>query len=214
MPIPIHFISTAGVAHFNKTGALLPQSLKDTPPPAIQDTTTATGLGYISSKWASEVYLESCASTFSLPVTIHRPASIVGQDVPATDLVHTILDLSVKTSSLPSLNGADMLNKPRMIASHCRSPGVSGSSGLVGSSALGAGQSRPGNLAPPFLSRTRGRLSRPAECRMLSVDTIKCRMPRPKCGRRTVQGQMRHVYGRAHKGIGSCMAISPPVDMF
>lgn len=76
--ILLHFISTGGVAHFSKTGALLPQSLKDTPPPAIQDTTTATGLGYISSKWASEVYLEPCASTFSLPVTIHRPASIVG----------------------------------------------------------------------------------------------------------------------------------------
>lgn len=103
--IPIHFISTGGVAHFNNTGALLPESLKTTPPPATQDTTTATGLGYISSKWASEVYLESCASTFNLPVTIHRPASIVGQSVPATDLVHTILDLSVKTSSLPSLDG-------------------------------------------------------------------------------------------------------------
>ncbi|KAL4965419.1 acetyl-CoA synthetase-like protein [Aspergillus stella-maris] len=97
--IPFHFVSSGGVAQLvPSVDSLGPRSVRSYQPP------TDGSMGYIAAKWASEAYLESCALDFNLPVSIHRPSSIVGEGVPPTDLVHTILDLSLKTNTLPTLD--------------------------------------------------------------------------------------------------------------
>ncbi|KAL6232485.1 hypothetical protein BDW75DRAFT_242951 [Aspergillus navahoensis] len=97
--IPIHYISTGGVAQLAGVEQLPPRSVKAFLPPP-----DGSSMGYIASKWASEVYLESCAAEFHLPCVIHRPSNIVGEGVPSTDLVHTILDLSLRAQALPTLD--------------------------------------------------------------------------------------------------------------
>ncbi|KAL4954420.1 hypothetical protein BDW69DRAFT_183550 [Aspergillus filifer] len=97
--IPFHFVSSGGVAQLVPTvESLGPRSVKQHQP------LTDGSMGYIAAKWASEAYLESCAVELKLPVSIHRPSSIVGEGVPATDLVRTILELSLKTMTLPTLD--------------------------------------------------------------------------------------------------------------
>ncbi|RMD44214.1 hypothetical protein DV735_g784, partial [Chaetothyriales sp. CBS 134920] len=94
--LPLHFVSTGGVAQLVGANALPPMSVSEFPPPADGS------MGYVASKWAAETYLEACASRYKLRCTIHRPSSIVGEDVPATDLVQTIVKISVDRGVVPS----------------------------------------------------------------------------------------------------------------
>ncbi|KAL1976856.1 hypothetical protein VTN31DRAFT_3138 [Thermomyces dupontii] len=95
--IPLHYISTGGVAQLVGVETLTPQSVARFPPP------NDGSMGYIASKWASEVYLESCATQFHLPCVIHRPSNIIGEGVPSTDLIQTILQYSVRIQGVPVL---------------------------------------------------------------------------------------------------------------
>ncbi|RHZ63428.1 uncharacterized protein CDV56_104935 [Aspergillus thermomutatus] len=96
--IPLHFVSTGGVAQLAEVEPLAPQSVTQFLPPVDGS------MGYVASKWASEAYLESCASQFQLPCIIHRPSNIVGEGVPSTDLIHSILEFSVRIQSVPTLD--------------------------------------------------------------------------------------------------------------
>ncbi|PWY71026.1 hypothetical protein BO70DRAFT_343322 [Aspergillus heteromorphus CBS 117.55] len=106
-PVPIHFVSTAGVA------ALLPQpqagdagvvlhaeSLSAHRPGSA---TAAAVDGYVASKWAAEVMLERAAGTGSQSVTVYRPSSITGPDAPMLDILHTVLRLSMEMRTVPSM---------------------------------------------------------------------------------------------------------------
>jgi hybrid polyketide synthase/nonribosomal peptide synthetase ACE1 len=95
--IPVHFVSTGGVVQLTGQDGLDEVSVADSTPP------TDGSLGYVASKWASEVILEKYASQYNLPVWIHRPSNITGPNVPKADLMQNIFHYSVKTASLPDL---------------------------------------------------------------------------------------------------------------
>ncbi|KAG5772729.1 hypothetical protein H9Q72_001229 [Fusarium xylarioides] len=95
--IPVHFVSTGGVVQLTGQDGLDEVSVADSMPP------TDGSLGYVASKWASEVILEKYASQYNLPVWIHRPSNITGPNAPKADLMQNIFHYSVKTASLPDL---------------------------------------------------------------------------------------------------------------
>lgn len=97
--IPLHFVSTGGVSQLAQVEALPPQSVSHFTPPLDGSN------GYVASKWAAETYLEACASQFNLPSTIHRPSNIIGEGMPATDLIQSILKISVDRGAVPTTDG-------------------------------------------------------------------------------------------------------------
>ncbi|KAG0156871.1 hypothetical protein PDIDSM_4053 [Penicillium digitatum] len=97
--IPLHFVSTGGVSQLARVVELPPQSVSHFTPPLDGSN------GYVASKWAAEIYLEACASQFNLPSTIHRPSNIIGEGVPATDLIQSILKISVDRGAVPTTDG-------------------------------------------------------------------------------------------------------------
>ncbi|KAL1966320.1 hypothetical protein VTN77DRAFT_4673 [Rasamsonia byssochlamydoides] len=93
--IPFHYISTAGIAHLTQLESFGESSAAAYFPP--QDGSD----GYTASKWASEVYLEKINRASGLPVWIHRPSSIMGEDPPETDLMANLLKFSLLTRTVP-----------------------------------------------------------------------------------------------------------------
>ncbi|KAH8880972.1 beta-ketoacyl synthase domain-containing protein [Thozetella sp. PMI_491] len=69
--IPIHYVSTVGVALFAERTSFTEVSAAASPPPSDGS------LGYWASKWAAERLLERAASAYRLPIFIHRHSSIV-----------------------------------------------------------------------------------------------------------------------------------------
>ena len=100
--VPIHYISTAGVALFSAKDAFEEVSVSSTPPPPDGSD------GYTASKWASERYLEKMNVQYGLPVWIHRPSSIVrppgqtGEDAPVLDLLQNLLKYSREMRAVPT----------------------------------------------------------------------------------------------------------------
>lgn len=97
--IPIHFVSTAGVAHLSGIDALDEVSMAAYPPPVDGSD------GYVASKWASERYLEKVNEHLGLPVWIYRPSSIIGEDAPSMDVMHNTLKYSRAMKAVPDLTG-------------------------------------------------------------------------------------------------------------
>ncbi|KAF9779409.1 fus1 actin binding activity protein [Fusarium sp. DS 682] len=95
--IPVHFVSTGGVVNLTGQDGLYEVSVSDCKP------ATDGSNGYVASKWASEHILEAFARQYNLPVWIHRPANITGENAPKADLMQNIFHFSIKTSSLPDL---------------------------------------------------------------------------------------------------------------
>ncbi|KAF2258901.1 hypothetical protein CC78DRAFT_621456 [Lojkania enalia] len=106
--IPIHYVSTAGLAQVTRLEAF--------PEISVSDYQPGEGInGYLASKWASEVLLEKAHARSSLPVAIYRPTSIVastdlsfasGTGVsrsPPEDALQNLLRYSVELSTTPSL---------------------------------------------------------------------------------------------------------------
>ncbi|CAJ2500623.1 Uu.00g034760.m01.CDS01 [Anthostomella pinea] len=98
--IPIHYISTGGVALLSGLDEQPEESLRSTPPP------TDGAYGYIASKWASEVLLEKLHDRSGLQVSIHRPSNVTGDDVPAKDIVHSVIRMSKLMRTVPDLTGS------------------------------------------------------------------------------------------------------------
>ncbi|CZR58354.1 related to polyketide synthase [Phialocephala subalpina] len=96
---PIHYISTAGIAHLSGLPEFPERSAAAYFPP------TDGSDGYTSSKWASEVYLEKASQEFGLPVWIHRPSSIMGEDSAPTDMMANMLKFSLIMRAVPLLRG-------------------------------------------------------------------------------------------------------------
>jgi len=102
--VPLHFLSTAGVARLvpplNETeiGVLPEEMISHHLPPADDNLD-----GYTISKWAAERLLEGAASERSLPVWVHRPTTIIGEDAPDNDILASLLRVSRKMQAVPAL---------------------------------------------------------------------------------------------------------------
>ncbi|EAW15062.1 PKS-NRPS hybrid synthetase psoA [Aspergillus clavatus NRRL 1] len=97
--IPIHYISTGGVARLSGADEQPEASLAAFRPPKDGSD------GYVASKWASEVFLEKIQRRFQGHVWIHRPSSITGDDIPDNDISHSLLKFSRELGALPDLTG-------------------------------------------------------------------------------------------------------------
>ncbi|RJE23816.1 polyketide synthase [Aspergillus sclerotialis] len=97
--IPLHYISTGGVATLAPGKRLSETSISAYVP-------NATTGGYVASKWVSECVLERAVAQLAIPVYIHRPASITGPNAPVTDLMLNILHYSAKLKAFPAVGDA------------------------------------------------------------------------------------------------------------
>lgn len=99
--IPIHFVSTAGVAMLTPREIFHEVSVADSCPP------TDGSEGYTASKWASERYLERTSEETGLPVWIHRPSSIthpsrlLGEDASEMELLPNLFKYSRLLKAVP-----------------------------------------------------------------------------------------------------------------
>lgn len=94
--VPIHFISSASVAHLSGAEAFGEESVAAfAPSPDGSD-------GYTATKWASERFLERVGEKFALPIWIHRPSSITGADAPPLDLMTNMLYFSKTLRRVPA----------------------------------------------------------------------------------------------------------------
>lgn len=98
--VPMHYVSTGGVARLSGAEVQPESSLAAFKPPADGSD------GYVASKWASEVFLEKVARRFQERVWIHRPSSITADNVPALDVVHSVLRYSRLMKAVPDLTGS------------------------------------------------------------------------------------------------------------
>lgn len=96
--IPFHYVSSAGVVKFTGWDGLPPVSVSQHKPP------TDGSNGYSATKWASEVYLGKVVEKTNLPIWIHRPSSITGENAPDTDLMQSIIKNSLHLKAIPDLS--------------------------------------------------------------------------------------------------------------
>ncbi|KAK4078956.1 hypothetical protein Trihar35433_61 [Trichoderma harzianum] len=96
--IPLHYVSSAGVVKFTGLDGLSPISVSQHEPP------TDGSNGYSATKWASEVYLEKVTENSNLPIWIHRPSSITGENAPETDLMQSVIKYSINLQTIPDLS--------------------------------------------------------------------------------------------------------------
>ncbi|RCI10044.1 hypothetical protein L249_8500 [Ophiocordyceps polyrhachis-furcata BCC 54312] len=93
--VPVHFVSSGGVASLAGVEALSPTSLSNIRPGKDGSH------GYAASKWASEVFLENYTRKSGTPVWIHRPSNITGADAPSTDLMQNLITYSGEMGCVP-----------------------------------------------------------------------------------------------------------------
>ncbi|KAJ5094616.1 hypothetical protein N7456_010477 [Penicillium angulare] len=93
--IPFHFVSSASVTRLASQESFGETSLASYPPPTIPND------GYMAAKWVCEVYLERASQRFGIPVWIHRPSSVQGNDAPELDLISNIMKYCQKTKTIP-----------------------------------------------------------------------------------------------------------------
>ncbi|KAI9708162.1 MAG: putative Hybrid PKS-NRPS biosynthetic cluster [Bogoriella megaspora] len=94
--LPLHFISSASVAHLSGKAVFGEESVASFEPPKDGSD------GYTSSKWASERFLERVSEKFLLPIWVHRPSSVTGVNAPALDLMTNLLNFSKKMHKVPN----------------------------------------------------------------------------------------------------------------
>ncbi|KAK6082337.1 polyketide synthase peptide synthetase [Seiridium cupressi] len=95
----VHYVSTAGIATMLMHD-LYEESLGRFPPVQSPE-------GYVLSKWASELYLERASAATGLPVTIHRPTAIAGENTPHLHIMSNILHYSRLMATMPSMDAPE-----------------------------------------------------------------------------------------------------------
>lgn len=100
--IPIHFVSSAGVAAFVPP-SLLP--LREVSLRSYLPNVQGSSHGYQAAKWASERMLEKSAELLGIKVCIYRPTGIVGAGAPESDIVANLLRYSRKLRAAPTMEG-------------------------------------------------------------------------------------------------------------
>ncbi|PVH91653.1 non-ribosomal peptide synthase, partial [Periconia macrospinosa] len=103
--VAFHYVSTSGVAHLSGLPEFAEVSAGPFPPP------TDGSDGYVASKWASERYLENLNAATGLPVWIHRPSSIMGDNAASTDLMGSLFAYSLKLGAVPLLSSLGSVEK-------------------------------------------------------------------------------------------------------
>ncbi|KAI3109622.1 hypothetical protein CBS147333_5269 [Penicillium roqueforti] len=93
--VPVHYVSTSGVANFTQSSTFAEVSAASVLPP------TNGSQGYLSSKWASERVLEEANRKADFPVWIHRPSSVTGEGSSPLDLMDNLLEFSRKLRAVP-----------------------------------------------------------------------------------------------------------------
>lgn len=94
--IPVHFISSNRVTLLTGNTSLPPVSVSSSLPNADGSE------GFTASKWACERLLESAAALEpGLPVTIHRPCAVIGNEAPNEDALNALLKYSKLTRCVP-----------------------------------------------------------------------------------------------------------------
>ncbi|KAI1746954.1 hypothetical protein F4782DRAFT_552866 [Xylaria castorea] len=61
-------------------------------------------LGYKSTKWAGETFLERVSQTLGLLVVVQRPTSITGEGAPETDLMGNVMKFAQKVKAVPDVS--------------------------------------------------------------------------------------------------------------
>ena len=95
--IPIHFVSTAGVASFID-GDELPQVFISAHQPPVDG-----HAGYAASKWACEKYLEECSQELDIPVWVHRPSNIIGAGAENVNMTANLIEYSLRIGAAPDM---------------------------------------------------------------------------------------------------------------
>ncbi|KAK2774117.1 Type I Iterative PKS [Emmonsiellopsis sp. PD_33] len=91
-----HYISSTSVGQVSGKKDFYEESLSAFTPPADGV------MGYVATKWASERYLENINQSTNLPVWIHRPSTIIGEDAPKVDIMHNLLHYSKELNAVPN----------------------------------------------------------------------------------------------------------------
>jgi len=113
--IPFHFISSNGVLRLDGSSGdeQEPISMAKHQPPA--DGT----MGYVSTKWVSEVYLENAAKFLGLPISIHRVTAPPVNAEPEDQMLQDIAELIRKMRKFPDTNAwngkFDLISTPRIV---------------------------------------------------------------------------------------------------
>ncbi|KAJ5272650.1 Nonribosomal peptide synthetase [Penicillium angulare] len=102
--IPIHFVSSAGVAGFVPRDELPLRELSVAAYPPPQD---SSAHGYQVAKWVSERLLEKANERYNLDIVLHRPTGIVGEEAPNVDILGNLLSYSRKVDFAPDMDGWD-----------------------------------------------------------------------------------------------------------
>lgn len=92
--IPFHFVSSAAVTQLTPLDEFGEQSVAAYPPTAAAD-------GYVTAKWVSERHLEHAAERHGVPVTVHRPSSITGNDDSDLDLMGNLFRFVERVGAVP-----------------------------------------------------------------------------------------------------------------
>lgn len=105
--IPIHYVSSAGLAVLYRNGdAFPPVSVNG---PACSLPPADGSFGYLCSKWASERFLEKAHELSGLRVCIHRPSTIIREGADATaaraplDWVNALLHYARSFKAVPKV---------------------------------------------------------------------------------------------------------------
>lgn len=102
--IPIHFVSSAGVAGFVPRDELPLREVSVAAYPPPQD---SSAHGYQVAKWVSERLLEKANQQYNLDIVLHRPTGIVGEEAPNVDILGNLLSYSRKVEFAPDMDGWD-----------------------------------------------------------------------------------------------------------
>ncbi|KAL5333780.1 male sterility protein-domain-containing protein [Aspergillus crustosus] len=101
--VPIHYLSTVGVALFGNYKSFPEVSVAEHQPPVDGSR------GYVAAKWVSERLLEEVQKQHGLNVWIHRPSTIVQEDADAEnaaaqlDWMNALVGYMRKTKAVPVL---------------------------------------------------------------------------------------------------------------
>ncbi|KAB8277177.1 hypothetical protein BDV30DRAFT_234978 [Aspergillus minisclerotigenes] len=102
--IPIHFVSSAGVAGFVPRNEL---PLREVSVAAYPPPRDSSAHGYQVAKWVSERLLEMANQQYGLDIVLHRPTGIVGEDAPDADILGNLLHYSRQLELAPDMDGWD-----------------------------------------------------------------------------------------------------------
>lgn len=97
--IPIHFISSAGVAEFVPPELLPLKNISVT----VYPLTKGGVHGYQAAKWVSERLLEAASEKHGMKVDIHRPTGIIRDHASNTDIIANFLQYSRAISAAPDM---------------------------------------------------------------------------------------------------------------